>query len=308
MTTFTKSITRLFSLAILVAAISVRANGQVVPHPPSDIRSVAQDVVLPPMVHSLPAPGTRVRETHPDYRQTEVYHATYLPTDWHEGGEYPVIIEFAGNGPFRSPFGDESTGLVEGSQMGIGISRGEKFVWICLPYLNNLGTKNVTQWWGNPTSYDPRPTVEYCKKTVDWICKRYGGDRKRILLVGFSRGAIACNYLGLYDDEIAALWKAMIPYSHYDGVRRWGYPKSDLVSARLRLQRLGETPQLICHEANGRSGLSATEAYLQRTAIPGSFTFLSTSFRNHNDAWILRPSPARDKLDDWVRKHVLDDQ
>ena len=29
----------------------MRANGQVVPHPPSDIRSVAQDVVLPPMVH-----------------------------------------------------------------------------------------------------------------------------------------------------------------------------------------------------------------------------------------------------------------
>ena len=44
------------------------------------------------------------------------------------------------------------------------------------------------------------------------------------------RGAIGCNYLGLYDDEIAELWKAMIPYSHYDGVRLWGYPKSDMAS------------------------------------------------------------------------------
>ena len=75
-----------------------------------------------------------------------------------------------------------------------------------------------------------------------------GGDPERVLLVGFSRGAIGCNYLGLYDDEIAELWKAMIPYSHYDGVRLWGYPKSDMASARTRLKRLRDTPQLICHE------------------------------------------------------------
>lgn len=307
MMTFTKSIALLFSIGSFSFWVPASSSGQVVTFPPSDLRSVAQDVVLPPMVHSLAAAGTRVRETHPDYRHTEVYHATYLPTDWGRGGRYPVIIEFAGNGPYRSPFGDVSTGLVEGSQMGIGISRGKNFIWVCMPYLNNIGTKNVIQWWGNATSYDPRPTVEYCKKTVDWICDTYGGDRKRILLVGFSRGAIACNYLGLYDDEIAGLWKAMIPYSHYDGVRRWEYPKSDMTSARLRLQRLGGTPQLICHEDGGRSALSNTKEYLERTAIPGNFTFLSTGFRNHNDAWILRPSSAREKLDRWVKEHVLDD-
>ena len=43
-------------------------------YPSSDIRSVAQDVIVPPMVQGIAAAGTRVRETHPDYRQTQVYH------------------------------------------------------------------------------------------------------------------------------------------------------------------------------------------------------------------------------------------
>lgn len=30
------------------------------------------------------------------------------------------------------------------------------------------------------------------------------------------------------------------------------------------------------------------------------FTFMPTGFRNHNDAWILRPSSARDALRKWV--------
>ena len=61
----------------------------------------------------------------------------------------PVIVEFAGNGPYKSRFGDISTGLVEGSKLGYGITGGKNFIWVCMPYLNNDGTANVTQWWGN---------------------------------------------------------------------------------------------------------------------------------------------------------------
>ena len=87
--------------------------------------------------------------------------------------------------------------------MGFGISGGTGFIWVCIPYLNNAGTKNVTQWWGDMPKYNPQPTLEYCKKVVPWVCKNYGGDLKSVVLCGFSRGAIACNYLGLYDDDIA---------------------------------------------------------------------------------------------------------
>ena len=86
MTTFTKSIVLLFSVTSLVTLQPVCTHGQTVIYPANDIRSIAPDVVIPPMVHALPAPGTRVRETHPDYRGTDVYHATYLPTDWKPGG------------------------------------------------------------------------------------------------------------------------------------------------------------------------------------------------------------------------------
>ena len=118
-----------------------------------------------------------------------------------------------------------------------------------------------------------------------------------MILVGFSRGAIACNFVGLHDDEIAKLWRAFVPYSHYDGVvTSWGYPHADRASALDRLKRLGDRPQFICAESGGRASVEATRKYLESTGIDAPFTFQDIGFRNHNDAWVLRPSPARDAL------------
>ena len=273
-----------------------------------DIRTVKPDLALPPLTDQKPAAGLRVKQSHPDWKDTRVYHVIYLPTDWQPGKDFPVLVEFAGNGPYRSRFGDVSTGHPEGSKMGYGISGGAGFIWICLPYLDNGGKKNVTQWWGNPPRRDARPTVAYCKKTVPWICKKYGGDPKRVILCGFSRGAIACNFIGLHDDEIAKLWRAFIPYSHYDGVNeRWGYPGADRRSALARLRRLGKRPQFICHEnAPGKLNLKATRDFLKTADAEGNFTFRETCFRNHNDAWLLRPSPARRALRRWLERVLRD--
>ena len=93
-----------------------------------------------------PAAGKRVKQVHPDWKQTEVYHVLYLPKDWQPGKRYPVIVEYAGNGPYQNRFGDISTGHPEGSKMGYGITGGRGFVWVCIPYLNADGTRNVTQW------------------------------------------------------------------------------------------------------------------------------------------------------------------
>ena len=76
------------------------------------------------------------------------------------------------------------------------------------------------QWWGEPPSYDPRPTINYMRQALDDACARYGCDRTRLVLAGFSRGALAVNYIGLHDMETASLWAAMIAFSHYDGVNR----------------------------------------------------------------------------------------
>ena len=128
-----------------------------------------------------------------------------------------------------------------------------------------------------------------------------------MILTGFSRGAIACNYLGLHNDQVATLWRAFIPYSHYDGVREgWPFPGVKRPVALERLQRLQGRPQFICHENKTLDAVAikATQEYLQGTGIQGKFTFQATGFRNHNDAWVLRPSPARVALRKWLQEVI----
>jgi hypothetical protein len=119
-----------------------------------------------------------------------------------------------------------------------------------------------------------------------------------VLLAGFSRGSIACNYIGLHDDEIARLWRGFVCHSHYDGVRRWGYAGDDREAAARRLERLGDRPQFISHELS----IDATRDYLAKAAPQGRFTFQPLGFRNHTDAWVLRDVPERRALRDWVER------
>ncbi len=269
-----------------------------------DITAVPPDLEVPPMRgDARPMAGQRVRQVTRGYEQTDVYHALYLPIDWQPGGRYPVLVEFAGNGPYSNRHGDVSSGRLEHSELGYGLSGGERFIWICMPFLNGDGTATVSQWWGTPPTYAPRPTVDYCQRTVADVCATWGGDPEAVVLIGFSRGAIACNYMGLYDDEIASLWRAFIAYSHYDGVvDTWPYPDCDREAAIRRLQRLAGRPQLVLSEddTDGRTSLKATQAYLESTGVDGAFAFMATGFRNHDDAWVLRPSATRTAARKWL--------
>ncbi len=262
-----------------------------------DIRSVAADLQVPPLKDAAAAPGARVKQVHPDWRGTQVYHTLYLPTNYQQGQRHPVIVELPGNGGFESQQGDTCTGVPEGCSLGYGISAGKDFIWVCMPFVDGAGKQIAEKWWGNPPEFSAAPSVEYLKTVVPWICEAYGGDPQRVILVGFSRGAIACNYIGLYDDEISKLWCGMVPYSHYDGVRKWPFSGHDPESSLTRLERLGNRPQFICQEGGGPT---ATQQWIESTGVDGSFTFAATGFHNHNDAWALRPSPAREELRQWV--------
>eukprot|EP01047_Picozoa_sp_COSAG01_P104351 COSAG01_NODE_33686_length_560_cov_1.164859_2_plen_71_part_01 len=55
--------------------------------------------------------------------------------------------------------------------------------------------------------------------------------------MGWSRGAIATGYIALHDDEIAAIWKGFIPFSHIDGMLGWSYPGSGVEEAKQRYRR-----------------------------------------------------------------------
>jgi hypothetical protein len=256
-----------------------------------DIRSVAADLTTPPMEEGPPGPGRRVRQSLAAYSGTRIHHALYLPEDWDATARMPMIVEYAGNGNYSNSFGDVSTGRVEGSNLGYGMSGGRGYIWLCLPYVNTRESRNEIIWWG-----DAAATADYCREAVAHACATFGADPDRLILAGFSRGAIACNYIGLRDDKIARLWRAFVPYSHYDGVLEWEYPGSDRGSALQRLMRLQSRPQFICHERS----VDDTRRYLAGTGVAAPFTFQALRFRNHNDAWVLRDLPERRRLRQWL--------
>ena len=270
-----------------------------------DITTIPADLVIPAVTSVAPAPGKRVFYRLPGDPATAPEMVLYLPTDWSPDKPFPVIVEYAGNGNYKNAYGDVSTGRPEGSQLGYGLSGGVGAIWVCLPFLNEQGDGLAITWWGSPPDRRPESTVAFAKRAVPEICARFSGDPERVILCGFSRGALACNAIGLHDDEIAALWRGFFCYSHYDGVlQHWPYAGADRASALTRLRRLAGRPQFICQE----NSVQATRQYLESTKVKGDFTFRETGFRNHNDGWLLRPSPAREAAREWLGRVLLDRQ
>lgn len=259
------------------------------------------DLETPAMTDAPPGPGLRVRQVAPEYKDTEVYHALYLPVDWKPGGNYPVIVECTGN---KFPVGG-STGEVKDANLGYGISGGKGFIWVSMPYVEKGRQKNALTWWG-----DRQATIDYCKTNLPRICKDFGGDTNNIILCGFSRGAIATSYIGLADDEIASFWKAIFTHDHFDGAREWNYPESDRASALKRLARLKGRPVLVCGMGSGERD------YLRDHLELADFTFLHVPTKSlfnipegkvihaHTDLWMHKDSEYREKTRAWLRRVV----
>ena len=256
-----------------------------------DIRTIPQDLNVPQMTEEDPAPGRRVKQIATEYQGTRVYHSLFLSTDWQQGKLHPVSVEYAGNGPYTSEFGDVCTGQVQDCNLGYGISGGKGFIWVCLPFISQDRKHNQSLWWG-----DVEATVDYCKVIVPEVCETYGGDPSAVFLAGFSRGAIACNFVGLFDDQIAHLWLGFILHSHYDGVKKWDYAGSDRDSAVRRLKRLWERSQFISHETS----VEETRRYLSEVCPTGAFAFQALPYRNHTDTWVLRDIPERTAVRNWA--------
>ncbi len=203
-------------LCVLIGIVSLLP-GQGLKAELPNLNLLTPDLTVPEVSRQEAAPGRRVEAVTKGWEETQIRHALYLPHDWQPGTKLPVIVEFAGNGGYRNKLGDVSDGTVAGSILGYGLSGGKGFIWLCLPFveLSANGTKqNCATWWG-----DISETKRYCIATVRDVCNRYSGDASRVILCGFSRGAIACNYVGLHDEEISQLWQAFFCHSHYDGVR-----------------------------------------------------------------------------------------
>lgn len=231
----------------------------------------------------------------------------YLPSDWEAEKSYPLIVEFAGNYFPKSG----STGEIKDAGLGFGLSGG-KAIWLTLPYVSKDGLNNEITWWG-----DTQATLDYALKNVPRVCQQFGADPNRVILCGFSRGAIGVSYLGLHNDEISKLWSGFVTHDHFDGVREWGGTtwgsplKKYQVEATTRLKRIGTRPILICQNHSTQK----TREFLTGHIPLENITFLDVpiakifplfpnpiSEHPHTDRWPLLPSPTRDTARQWFQK------
>jgi hypothetical protein len=242
-----------------------------------------RDLSIPPMELAKPAPGKRVRLTLPDYEKTEIFYSLYLPTDWRPDKQFPVIVEYQGNGGAIA-----LPGLYD-SCLGYGQSGGKGFIWVCLPYISPEKTQQLI-WWG-----DIPATLDFCRRVVRTVCESYGGDGSAVLLTGFSRGAIACNYLGLHDDATADLWLAFLPHSHYEG--KWpGSKKEDHEAMLARLARLRGRASFVTNE--GPEIFPYARAVIEKSDAP--FTLVPLPDVRHTNSWVLEDCPQRKQLREWL--------
>lgn len=276
----------------------------------------AADLTLPPLTDQAPQPGQRATVTPPEYAGTKVHHLIALPDDWTpdwqaKGKRWPVIAEYTGN---HFPTSG-STGEVEGAALGYGLARGQA-IWIVLPYVAKVRTSNERTWWG-----DIDATVGYAKTNVPRICAEFGGDPRKVVLCGFSRGAIGVSFLGLHDDEVAKLWCGLWAHDHFDGVKAWTAPWGSPLAryreeATVRLRRLQGRPLLISQANPGNQTRDFVEPIASRNvdylaidmgALYGKFPNNDVK-HPHNDRWPLRDGTATSLARAWFERVTAADK
>ncbi len=273
-----------YALAILLASAAIICGED-----PNNIHSLPSDLNVPEVTNEVAAAGRRVRIYLPEYKETDLYHVVYLPPEWNNKQKLPVIFEYPGNGGYKNKYGDISNGRVEDCKLGYGISGGHGFIWVSLPFFDTQTKAHTITWWG-----DADATATYCRAAVAQTCRDFGGDPTQLILTGFSRGAIACSYIGLRDDETAQLWRAIITHSHFDGVRNWNYPDSTPQAAQVRLSRLKGRPLFASHEES----VDDIASFFAKYSIEGKT--LALPYVNHTDEWLLKDIPERTELRSWL--------
>ena len=184
-----------------------------------------------------------------------------------------------------------------------------------LPFVSADGQSNEVGWWG-----DLWATVNYAKIAVPAVISAYGGNSSQVLLTGFSRGAIAVSFIGLYDDQISKLWTAFYSHCHFDGMMEWlwtwwGTPYSTYrQSAITRLKRLNGRPLFTSENKDSPVNVSfpfqllpqpydlttlKIDMYEIFTNIPNN-VILST----HNDKWLLAcgSCPEGKQFQNWLNR------
>src|SRR5262249_22654106 len=98
---------------VLIGAWTLLAALPCAAEPLKDLRDVQPDLVVPQMPAGTPAPGKRVKHQLPEFAETDIFHALYLPINWERGKSFAVVFEYPGNGPYKNNLGDTNSGRLE---------------------------------------------------------------------------------------------------------------------------------------------------------------------------------------------------
>jgi predicted esterase len=267
---------------------------------------------VPPVcdLGTAPAAGVRFREIDPVYQRAgnlHVTHCVYLPSDWRPGRTYPVLVEYAGN-RFKGPGLDGALaldGTCASARMGFFLSgapgsaaSGVGCIWVAMPFIrcardapdDPAQHREATRWYGvdgaeaSDDALGQRLTAGYLARNLPDLCRRYGGDPRRVVLCGFSRGAIAGGFIGRSDDAVAALFRGFILHSHHDAS---GQPLSPADPGGRRCRRAVGRPSFLsagdqdsgrASTEGGAAALRAAMAEVEVRIIPGI---------PHTDEWLL---------------------
>lgn len=237
---------------------------------------------VPAVEDDAPAPGKRVRYRLAGDEASDMYSVLNLPEDWQSGRKYPVIVEYPGN----IFFGPQcfSSGLPDQCVIGYGMTKGRGAICLGLPFVDRAAGTIAENAWGNADD-----TAEYAMRMVSTVCDTFGGDRDNIVLTGFSRGAIACGYIGLRNDRIAALWKGFHACQHYDGANWNGSTIPDAIERAVRFKG-----KAIFHTDNSQEKFQPVMDAMQTTV-----TWASSGLGFHSTAMFLDERASTQQLRQW---------
>lgn len=244
---------------------------------------------VPDMVEGVPVAGRRVRYQLAADAGNDIYCALYLPTDWQSGNRYPVIAEMPGN-YYYTPSACWSPGRPEQCAIGYGTSSGTNAIWVSLPFVDRTAGTIAENGFG---SNDGAETVTYVMDVIGDICQNLGGDTNNLVFSGFSRGAIACGYIGLANDEISKLWKGFIACQHYDG-SSWN--QSNMAGAIERAPRFqGEA----IFQVDNAAKAANYEQLMDYTDPSVEWTWVSSGLDFHSTAMFLDDRAMMVQLRQW---------
>ncbi len=170
---------------------------------PAETRDHFKRVIVPDIERGEPLAGKRVYQKLRGWENTTIEHVLTLPKEWKPGAKYPIIVEYTGNVFYHKWC--HSTGFTDQGNMANGLSRGETFILLNLPFIATDGRQEEPNGWGSIEK-----TEDYCLEALKFVSAHYGADMTQVFYTGFSRGELAMNYLALRDDRIAPIWRGFI--------------------------------------------------------------------------------------------------